>query len=177
MLASLYLDSVKARLLSYKSLAEKTFAQLNDEQLHWQPAGEPNNIYIIVKHMSGNMLSRFTDFLTSDGEKPWRERDAEFVDDQPGGTKAQLLEKWEKGWDALIKALDELKEEDLAKTVYIRTEAHSVIDAINRQLAHYPYHVGQIVYLGKIMKEENWQSLSIPKGGTQQFNQQKASGK
>ncbi|GEP97895.1 DUF1572 family protein [Chitinophaga cymbidii] len=175
--AALYLDSIKQRLLGYKTLAEKTFAQLNDAQLHWQPDGEPNSIYIIVKHMSGNMLSRFSDFLTSDGEKPWRERDAEFIDDQPQGGKAAMLEIWEKGWDCLMKTLNALQEEDLTKTIYIRTEPHSVLDALNRQLSHYPYHAGQIVYLGKIMKENNWESLSIPKGGSQQFNQEKASGK
>lgn len=175
--ATIYLDSVKQRLLSYKVLAEKTFAQLNDEQIHWQPAGEPNNIYIIVKHMSGNMLSRFTDFLSSDGEKPWRERDAEFTDDQPQGSKGAMLDIWEKGWSCLMNTLDSLQEDDLAKTVYIRTEPHTAMDALNRQLAHYPYHVGQIVYLGKIMKENNWRNLSIPKGGSLQFNKEKASGK
>lgn len=176
-LADLYIDSLKQRLLSYRSLAEKTFAQLNDEQMYWQPAGEPNSIYIIVKHMSGNMISRFTDFLTSDGEKPWRERDAEFEDDQQHLGKAAIMEIWNKGWDCLMDTLNNLQEDDLTRTIYIRTEAHSVIDALNRQLAHYPYHVGQIVYLGKIMKENNWQSLSIPKGGTHQFNQEKAAGK
>lgn len=173
---SMYLNSLKQRLLSYKELGNKTFAQLNDEQIHWQPAGEPNNIYIIVKHMSGNMLSRFTNFLTTDGEKPWRQREAEFVDD-PGVTKAQMLEIWEKGWDCLMATLDALTEADLGKTVHIRTEPHIVIDALNRQLCHYPYHVGQIVYIGKVLKGAGWQSLSIPKGGTQQFNEAKAKGK
>ncbi|RPE05624.1 DUF1572 domain-containing protein [Chitinophaga lutea] len=173
---SMYLDSLKKRLLSYKALADKTFAQLNDEQIHWQPAGEPNNIYIIVKHMSGNMLSRFTDFLTTDGEKPWRQRDAEFIDD-PAATKAQMLDIWEKGWNCLMGALESLKEEDLGKTIHIRTEPLIVIDALNRQLSHYPYHVGQIVYLGKVMKAEGWQSLSIPKGDSRKFNDEKAAGK
>jgi len=176
-IANIYLESVKQRLLGYKALAEKTFAQLTDEQIHWQPAGAPNNIYIIVQHMSGNMLSRFTDFLTSDGEKPWRQRDAEFEDGTPGGTKAEMLSIWEKGWDCTMQAINSLTAEDLAKTIYIRTEPHTVIDAINRQLAHYPYHVGQIVYIGKVLKGEDWQSLSIPKGQSQQFNQQKAAGK
>lgn len=173
----LYLDSAKNRLLSYRELAEKTFRQLNDRQIHWQPAGQPNNIYIIVKHMSGNMLSRFTDFLTSDGEKPWRQRDAEFIDDAPDATMADMLQMWNKGWDCLISTLDSLQEEDLGKTVYIRTEPHTVMDALNRQLSHYPYHVGQIVYLGKIMRTEGWESLSIPVGQSQQFNQAKAEGK
>ncbi len=172
----MYLDSLKKRLLSYKALADKTFAQLDEEQIHWQPAGEPNNIYIIVKHMSGNMLSRFTDFLTTDGEKPWRERDAEFVDD-PGATKAQMLGIWEKGWNCLMSTLESLTDEDLGKTVHIRTEPLIVIDALNRQLSHYPYHVGQIVYLGKVMKADGWQSLSIPKGDSQQFNNEKAAGR
>ncbi len=173
----LYLDSAKKRLLSYKDLAEKTFAQLNDQQIHWQPAGEPNNIYIIVKHMSGNMLSRFTDFLTTDGEKPWRQRDAEFVDDAPNATMADMLAMWNKGWDCLISTIDSLQEADLSKTVLIRTEPLIVIDALNRQLSHYPYHVGQIVYLGKIMRTEGWQSLSIPVGQSQQYNKEKAAGK
>lgn len=173
----LYLDSAKKRLLSYKELAEKTFTQLNDQQIHWQPAGEPNNIYIIVKHMSGNMLSRFTDFLTTDGEKPWRQRDAEFIDDAPNATMADMLAMWSKGWDCLINTIDSLQEEDLSKTVFIRTEPLTVIDALNRQLSHYPYHVGQIVYLGKIMRVEGWQSLSIPVGQSQQYNQEKAAGK
>lgn len=174
---SFYLDSLKKRLLSYKDLAEKTFAQLSDEQVHWQPAGDPNSIYIIVKHMSGNMLSRFTDFLATDGEKPWRERDAEFEDNEPKVSKADMTAIWNKGWDCLMQTLDSLTEADLTKVVHIRTEPHLVIDALNRQLAHYPYHVGQIVYLGKMMKAENWQSLSIPKGKTREFNEQKAAGK
>lgn len=174
---SIYLDSLKKRLLSYRELAEKTFAQLNDEQIHWQPAGEPNSIYIIVKHMSGNMLSRFTDFLTTDGEKPWRERDAEFEDNEPEATKADMTMIWNKGWDCLLQTLDSLTDADLSKIIHIRTEPLIVIDALNRQLGHYPYHVGQIVYLGKIMKAGNWQSLSIPKGQSQQFNEQKAAGK
>lgn len=175
--ANIYLDSVKQRLLGYKALAEKTFAQLTDEQIHWQPAGEPNNIYIIVKHMSGNMLSRFTDFLTTDGEKPWRQRDAEFEDDAPNGTKAEMLAIWEKGWNCMMQAIEGLTEADLAKTIHIRTEPLIVIDALNRQLAHHPYHVGQIVYIGKVLKGEGWQSLSIPKGNSLQFNQEKAAGK
>ncbi|RPD38342.1 DUF1572 family protein [Chitinophaga barathri] len=174
---SIYLDSLKTRLLSYKDLAEKTFAQLSDEQIHWQPAGEPNNIYIIVKHMSGNMLSRFTDFLTTDGEKPWRQRDAEFVDNEPQCTKTEMMEIWNKGWDCLMQTLDSLTEADLGKTIHIRTEPLIVIDALNRQLSHYPYHVGQIVYLGKVMKADDWHSLSIPKGKTSEFNAQKAAGK
>jgi hypothetical protein len=174
---SIYLDSLKKRLLTYKDLAEKTFAQLTDEQIHWQPPGEPNSVYIIVKHMSGNMLSRFTGFLTTDGEKPWRERDAEFEDNEPQLSKAEMIAVWNKGWDCLMQTLDSLTDADLTKTVHIRTEPLSVTDALNRQLSHYPYHVGQIVFLGKMMKAENWQSLSIAKGKTREFNEQKAAGK
>lgn len=167
-LGTLYLDSVITRLLSYKTLAEKTFAQLTEEQLNWQPAGSPNSIYVIIKHVSGNQCSRFTDFLTSDGEKPWRNRDDEF---RPGtASSEEILALWEKGWACMLNTLRGLSEEDLLQTVTIRNEPHTVIDAINRQLAHYPYHVGQIVYLGKIMKQDNWQSLSIPVGGSEQYN-------
>lgn len=167
----LFLESAISRFLTYKTLAEKTFAQLDEEQMNWQPAGNPNSIHVIVKHMSGNMCSRFTDFLTSDGEKPGRDRDAEFS----AGTasKEEILAMWEKGWNCMFTALRDLQADDLVKTVYIRNEPHSVIDAINRQLGHYPYHVGQIVYLGKMMKQDNWQSLSIPVGQSQQYNKEK----
>ncbi|UYQ91087.1 DUF1572 domain-containing protein [Chitinophaga horti] len=167
----LFLESVTKRFLTYKTLGEKTFEQLSDEQLCWEPPGYPNSIYVIVKHVSGNMCSRFTDFLTTDGEKPGRQRDEEF---KPGiASRAEIIGLWDKGWDVLLNTLRSLTDEDLAKTVTIRGEPHSVIDAINRQLGHYPYHVGQIVYLGKIMQQENWRSLSIPVGQSEQFNKEK----
>lgn len=170
-LATLYKDSLTKRLLTYKSLGERTFAQLDEAHIHWQPLGEPNSIYIIVKHMAGNMLSRFSDFLTTDGEKPWRQRDEEFNGDT-SISKAEMTALWEKGWNCLLQAIDALQPEDLEKTVYIRQEPHSVLDALNRQLAHYPYHVGQIVYLGKMLAGTSWESLSIPKGAgnSQAFN-------
>lgn len=173
-LGKIYLDSVQKRLLYYKSLGEKTLAQLTAEQLHWQPAGDPNSIYLIIKHISGNMLSRWTDFLTSDGEKPWRNRDQEFETDAVPLEK--ILAIWEEGWKCMMDAIAALQPDDLEKTVYIRQEPHSVTDAINRQLSHIPYHVGQIVYIGKMIAQEKWQSLSIPKGQSQDFNR-KMSGK
>jgi len=166
-----YLNSVKKRFEYYKTLAEKTFEQLNDEDLFWQYNEESNSIAIIVKHLSGNMLSRWTDFLTSDGEKPGRDRDKEF---ENGITSRQeLLDIWNAGWDCLFAALNSIKEDDWQKYIYIRGERHSVVDAINRQLAHYPYHIGQIVFIGKMVAGDNWKSLSIPKGDSQTFNKEK----
>src|SRR5215213_7997058 len=146
----MFLDSTIKRLKEYELLGERTFAQLSDEQLNFQPNKESNSIAIIVRHMHGNMLSRWTNFLTEDGEKPWRNRDEEFEVHEY--SKQQLLELWEKGWDCFLNALTSLTENDLLKTVYIREEPLLVIDAINRQLAHYPYHVGQILYIAKIIK-------------------------
>jgi len=170
-LGNLYLESAKKRLLYYKMLGDKTFDQLNGEQLHWQPAGEPNSIYLVVKHIHGNMLSRWTDFLTTDGEKPGRDRDAEFVDTP--ATKEEIVAMWTAGWDCMMQAINSLAATDLEKTVYIRKEPHSVLDAINRQVSHIPYHVGQIVYIGKMIRGNDWDSLSIPKGQSQQYNQEK----
>lgn len=168
-----YLESVKKQFAYYKQLADKTMEQLPDEKLFWQFNEESNSIAIIVKHLHGNMLSRWTDFLTSDGEKEWRERDAEFENKLT--SKSDLLKIWEEGWDVLFTTLHSLREADLSKTVYIRNQGCTVVDAINRQLAHYPYHVGQIVFLGKMICNENWQSLSIPKGNSQAYNSEKFS--
>lgn len=168
MLGKIYLDSAMERLSYYKSLGDKTIAQLSDEQLLWQPAGEPNSIYLIVKHLSGNMRSRWTDFLTSDGEKEWRNRDEEFVNGV--ASKEEIIQLWNDGWKVILDSIGSLTPDDLEKKVLIRSEPHVVVDAINRQLMHVPYHVGQIVYLGKILKGEKWLSLSIPKGGSQAFN-------
>ena len=171
MIEKIFLDSVIKRLSYYKDLGDKTLAQLNVEQLHWQPAGEPNSIYLIIKHLSGNMVSRWTNFLTTDGEKPERNRDAEFEED--AASKEEVLETWEKGWKCMMDTLHSLQPADLEKTVNIRNEPHIVLDAINRQLSHVPYHVGQIVYIGKMIRKESWQSLSIPKGKSQDFNKEK----
>lgn len=157
----------------YKSLAEKAIAQLDDEQIHWRPNQASNSIAILVHHLSGNMLSRFTDFLTSDGEKPWRNRDAEFEEGYRG--KKDMLEAWEKGWNAVFTAFDSIREEDVDRVVYIRNEGQSVQDAFQRQLAHYSSHIGQILYIAKMVKGDDWVSLSIPKGGTAAYNQGKFS--
>lgn len=169
-LASSFLESAIKRLSYYKELGDKTMDQLKGEDLHFTPNAESNSIALIIQHMAGNMLSRWTDFLTTDGEKDWRNRDTEF--DEQDLTKQQLLDLWQKGWDCLFTSLHSLKEEDLLKTIYIRSEGLLVIDAINRQLAHYPYHVGQIIYLAKLIKKKDWQNLSIAKGRSDQFNQQ-----
>ncbi len=163
-----FLETIQKIFAQYKQLGEKTFAQLPPEKLFWQYNGESNSIALIVKHLHGNMLSRWTDFLTSDGEKDWRRRDAEFENDPV--SKEELLRLWNEGWACLFSALEGLKKEDLDKTVYIRNEAHTVENAILRQIAHYSYHVGQIVYIGKMIADADWKSLSIPKGQSRQFN-------
>lgn len=154
-------DSIK-RFRYYKELGDKTFVQLEDAHFFLQPASNSNSIAVIVKHIHGNMLSRWTNFLTEDGEKTWRRRDAEF--DEAASTRQHIIALWEEGWKCLLDTLESLTPEDLDKTITIRTEPLKVYDAILRQLAHYPYHVGQIVYLGRWFKNDNWQSLSIPKG-------------
>lgn len=166
-----FLESVNSQFQYYKTIAEKTFDQLTDEQLYWQYSEESNSIVTIVKHMVGNILSRWTDFLTTDGEKEWRNRESEF--DNDAMTKEELLMLWNKGWQCLFNALALLTEADLQKEIFIRNQGHTVQEAINRQLAHYPYHVGQIVFIGKMMCDKNWQSLSIPKGNSQKYNEEK----
>ncbi|MFC4721850.1 DUF1572 family protein [Geojedonia litorea] len=168
-----YLQSVIKQFQYYKSLADKTIAQLNFEELQKEFAPDSNSISIIVKHMTGNMLSRWTNFLTEDGEKPWRHRDTEFEDTYT--SKEELSAAWENGWNCVFKALETLKHEDLERIVYIRNQGHTVTEAINRQLAHYSYHVGQIVFLGKLIKGSDWQSLSIPKGQSESYNRDKFS--
>jgi hypothetical protein len=169
-----YLKDALAIFHQYKRLAERAMEQVADEQLFIAMDGEANSIAIIVKHMVGNMRSRWTDFLTTDGEKAGRNRDAEFVD--PSATRATLLAEWENGWACLFSALNELSEQDLSRTVTIRGEAHSVMQAVNRQLAHYPHHVGQIVFLAKHFAGEHWRSLSVPRGKSAEFNRKVAAG-
>src|SRR5579864_3250092 len=159
----------------YKRLAERAIAQVPDEALVAAPDSESNSIAIIVKHLAGNMRSRFTDFLTTDGEKPDRKRDTEF--EAPAKTRADLMAMWETGWQCVFDALSPLNDEHLAQKVYIRSEAHSVIQALNRQLAHYAYHVGQIVYLAKHFAGANWTALTIPRGKSEEFTTRVASGK
>ncbi|MEO7044475.1 MAG: DUF1572 family protein [Ferruginibacter sp.] len=157
-----YLASTKKQFEYYKLLGEKTFIQLSDEQLFWKFNKESNSIATIVKHLWGNMLSRWTDFLTADGEKESRKRDEEF--DRDIADRKELLTKWNNGWNCLFNAIDQLTEYDLmTKEIYIRNERHTIAEAINRQLAHYPYHIGQIVFIGKMLCDDKWNSLSIPK--------------
>lgn len=172
-MANDYLSSVKKQFQYYKMLGEKTMAQLPDEKLSWQYNVESNSIASIVKHLWGNMLSRWTDFLNSDGEKEWRDREAEFNNDL--ATREEVLTKWNEGWNCLFDALDALTPEDLQKEIFIRNMGHTVTEALNRQLAHYPYHVGQIVFIGKMICNENWNSLSIPRGNSKEYNAQKFS--
>ncbi|GAA3731889.1 DUF1572 domain-containing protein [Flavobacterium ginsengisoli] len=166
-----YLESVKKQFLYYKILGEKAIDQLEPTQLFVSFNDDTNSIATIVKHISGNMLSRWTDFLTSDGEKEWRNRDAEFENDLQ--SKEEVLELWNKGWNCLENALQSLKPEQLSDIIYIRNEGHTVIEAINRQLAHYPYHVGQIVFYAKQLKNSSWNSLSIPKNKSGNYNAEK----
>ena len=166
-----YLDSVKKQLLYYKTLGEKAINQLEPEQLFVSINNDTNSIAIIVKHLSGNMLSRWTDFLTSDGEKEWRNRDDEFVNDFE--SKEAILVAWNKGWECFFDTLNSLKSEQLSSIIYIRNEGHTVLEAINRQLAHYPYHIGQIVFYAKQLKKEDWKSLSIPKNMSDNYNRDK----
>lgn len=166
-----YLANIRQIFTNYKSLADKAIQQVNPEFINIVPGPEDNSIALIVKHMAGNMLSRWTDFLNSDGEKTWRNRDTEFE----GGyaNKEDMLAAWEKGWNCVFDALDPLVAEDLERLIYIRGEQHTVLEALNRQLAHYSYHVGQIVFLARHLRGEGWQSLSIPKGQSDVFNEKK----
>lgn len=168
-----FLESSKKQFEYYKLLGEKTFDQVTDEQLFWQYNPESNSIATIVKHLWGNMLSRWTDFLTTDGEKEWRQRDAEFENDIQ--TREELLNKWNEAWNCLFNVLNSITENELSKEIFIRNQGHTVVDAVIRQLAHYPYHIGQIVFLGKMMCDEFWTSLSIPKGKSDDYNSDKFS--
>lgn len=211
-----YLNSAKQQFQYYKMLGDKTMAQLNDEQLFWQYNEASNSVAIMVKHLWGNMMSRWTDFLTTDGEKDFRKRDEEFelsvgtalqgsahpdvgprlavgprlegvdtnknegvdanktegVDDY---NREMIISKWEEGWACLFTALDSINEENFDTVIYIRNQGHSIPEAVNRQMMHYAYHVGQIVYLGRMMKGDDWQSLSIPKGNSKAYNAEKFS--
>ncbi|QTN00683.1 DUF1572 domain-containing protein [Sediminibacillus dalangtanensis] len=165
-----YLNIIILRFKSVKRLGEQTMKQLSEKDIHWTYNSESNNVAIIVKHLSGNMVSRWTDFLNSDGEKLDRNREDEFEDTI--SSKAELLEIWERGWKTLFDALNSLTESDLLKTVPIRGEGLLVIDAIERQLAHYASHIGQMVYIGKLVKDSDWENLSIPRGKSQEYLQQ-----
>ena len=168
-----YLTSLKKQFEYYKILAEKTFAQVPDDRLFWQYNDDSNSMAVIVRHLSGNMLSRWTDFLITDGEKEWRNRDAEFENDVT--SREELMRTWNEGWTCLFHGVTALSVEDLDKVVYIRNQGHTVIEAIDRQLAHCAYHVGQIVFIGKMISGNKWTSLTIPKGASKAFNNEKFS--
>lgn len=166
-----YLDGVRKLFRYYKGLGEGAMSQLPDEALFRQENKHTNSISIIVKHLWGNMLSRWTNFLTEDGEKEWRDRDGEFDNDLRD--RLDLENKWTEGWKCLLDALDSITDEDLGKIIYIRNEGHTVLDAINRQLAHYSYHVGQIVHIAKVYSQDNWKVLSIAKNASKDYNSEK----
>ena len=168
-----YLSSMIKQFEYYKRLGDKTFAPLRFDEMLWQSDEHSNSIAILTKHLAGNMLSRWTNFLTEDGEKEWRNRDDEFISDFD--SKEGVIASWESGWYCLFEAIKPLKEKDLERIIYIRNGGHTVAEAINRQLAHYAYHVGQIVFLGKLLKGEHWESLSISKGDSKLYNEAKFS--
>jgi hypothetical protein len=168
-----FLSSTKKQFEYYQQLGERTIVQVPEEKLFWKYNEDSNSMATIVKHLHGNMMSRWTDFLTTDGEKEWRKRDEEFDNDIDN--KEELLKIWNEGWNCLFEALEPLTEEDLNREIYIRNMGHSVVEAINRQLAHYPYHIGQLVFLGKMITENKWESLSIPKDGSKAYNKDKFS--
>ena len=168
-----YLESVKKQFLYYKTIGEKAINQLEPEQLFVSVNDDTNSIAAIIKHMSGNMLSRWTDFLTTDGEKEGRNRDGEF--ENSFQTKTDLMQLWDKGWNCFFDAINDLNPEQLSEIIYIRNEGHTVLEAINRQLAHYPYHIGQIVFYAKMLKKSDWESLSIPRNKSVNYNDNKFS--
>jgi hypothetical protein len=163
------LDEVRRQMRGHKRLAEGALAQVTDEQLRVTLDPESNSLAILIKHIAGNMHSRFTDFLTTDGEKPNRHRDQEFeLTGNP--TREDLMRRWEQGWACVFATLDSLKPDDLMRTVYIRQEPHTVLQALNRALAHYAFHIGQIVFLAKHLRSHEWKTLSVPRGKSEEFN-------
>ena len=168
-----YLNSIKKQFQYYKSLGDRTFDQLDELDFFWQYNDESNSIAIIANHLSGNMKSRWTDFLTADGEKEWRNRDQEF--EPIIKSKEELLTKWKDGWICLFEALNSVNEDNFDTEIYIRNQSHSILEAFNRQLGHYSYHIGQIVYIGRMIKGSEWKSLTIPKGKSSDFNKAKFS--
>jgi hypothetical protein len=163
-----FIKDILKRFESYKSLGDKTLEQLSEEDLKYQPNDGSNSVAIIIQHLYGNMMSRFTNFLTEDGEKSWRKRDAEFEPMEL--SKHDIIDCWETGWSTVLHAIRSLNEEDLMKEITIRSEKLLVFDALLRQLGHYPYHVGQMIYIGKMLKGKEWKSLSIPKGESNAYN-------
>ena len=166
-----FIESATRQFKLYKQLGEKAIGQIEDTKLFFQENEETNSIAIIVQHLWGNMLSRWTDFKTTDGEKPWRARDAEF--EGMIKTREELLQKWNEGWQCLFTALESVSDNDLQKIIYIRNEGHTILEAINRQIAHYSYHVGQIVFIAKMLSNNQWESLSIPRNKSNEYNKGK----
>ncbi len=173
MLAANYIESVQKQFHYYKKLGDQILERLDKEALFHTIGTCDNSIAIIVKHISGNMLSRWTNFYDEDGEKTWRNREEEFI--QTFSSKKELLDYWNNGWDCLFTIVDNLKEADLETIIYIRNQGHTVVEALQRQLSHYPYHIGQMVYLGKHFLQESWESLSIAKGASKSYNDEKFS--
>ncbi|HEX6505407.1 MAG TPA: DUF1572 family protein [Terriglobales bacterium] len=167
--AAHYLEEAGRQLRGHKRLAEGAFAQLRDEEFFVTIDSEANSVAIMIKHIAGNMRSRFTDFLTSDGEKPDRQRDQEF-ELSANTARSEVMRWWEDGWNLVLSAVASLRPEDVERKVTIRGEPHTVLQAINRQIAHYAYHIGQIVFLAKHLRSREWQSLSIPRGKSEEFN-------
>ena len=167
-IGALFLADAAATFRSYKDLADRAIVQVKDADLQRPLNANTNSIAVIMKHMAGNMLSRWTDFLTSDGEKTWRSRDSEFIDEFT--SRQEIIDSWERGWKVLFDTLTSLKPDDLDTTVTIRGEPHSVIKAVDRQIAHYGYHVGQIVLIARILTPDNWTTLTVPRGESEQFN-------
>jgi len=168
-IAQYYLEEIRRQLRGHKRMAESALAQVTDEQLFLILDPESNSLAILIKHITGNMRSRFTDFLTADGEKPDRHRDREF-EMNDAVTREELMRWWEDGWAIVFRTLESLRPEDISRTVYIREEAHTVLQALNRALAHYAFHIGQIVFLSKHLGSHNWQTLSVPRGKSEEFN-------
>ncbi len=168
---STYLESVKKQSLYYKTIGEKAIDQLEPQQIFFSANDDTNSIAVIIKHLAGNMHSRWTDFLTTDGEKEWRNRDSEF--EEILTTKEEIMHVWDNGWACFFEALNSLQPHQLSDIIYIRNEGHTVVDALNRQLAHYPYHIGQIVFYAKMIKKSDWKSLSIPKNNSISYNNEK----
>ena len=168
-----YINSIKKQFEYYKILGDKSINQIEEKDIFVQYNNESNSIAIIINHLWGNMKSRWTDFLSTDGEKEWRNRDLEF--ESVIQTKAEMITKWEEGWTCLFKALNSINTANFNTEIFIRNQSHTIIEAVNRQMMHYAYHIGQIVYISRMLKAENWNSLSIPKGKSKEFNTQKFS--
>jgi hypothetical protein len=164
-----YIESIQSLFKTYKKLSDDAIAQVKDEELYWKPDPESNSIAIIMQHIGGNLISRWKDYLLTDGEKPYRDRDSEFK--EHGFDRSTLLKSWQEGWFAIFSALEGLEEGTLSRTILIRSEPHTVLEALNRSLAHTAYHTGQIVYIAKAIRSSAWKTLSIPKGKSKEFNE------